>query len=168
MTYDQPLKKLFFELVSWLPIAVLVWASLFFRKWSKQVIACGRWLSCHVSFLVLILISPPTDMAHAVLLGTGICGRFSLLMRGGLLTRIPSLLGLCEIKTKRGLQFHAFFFFLCIHLENLFVVTCEIPIQRCYIWWDSRLFLFIMFTERQNAVFWHRLPIKYWERKSFV
>lgn len=50
-------------------------------------------------------------MAHAVLLGTGICGRFSLLMRGGLLTRIPSLLGLCEIKTKRGLQFHAFFFF---------------------------------------------------------
>lgn len=119
MAYDQPHKKLFFELVSWLPIAVPVWAALIFRKWRKQAICCGRWLSFHVNFLVLILRSLPTDMTHAVLLGTDMYGSFPLLMRGGLVTRIPTFLGLRETKTKWGfyssmLFFFFFFFFLYV------------------------------------------------------
>lgn len=56
-----------------------------------------------------MLRSPPTETAHAVLLGTDIYERFPLLMEGSLLTSVPTFLGLCEIKIKWVLQFHAFF-----------------------------------------------------------
>lgn len=80
----------------------------------------------HLAFM-LAFWSPPTKTAYAVLLGTFL-REVSTIHGTCLLTRIPTSLGPYEIK----MGFSVPCCFSCIHLDNLWVVACEILIKaRC-------------------------------------